>query len=78
MMVQERKNRLMAYRVEKGLMVQKQVSTKAAATYLATYGVPMDVSVRVLTSNNKRPFEEYAEGNLWFDIIRGSGMTFGS
>ena len=77
-MVQERKNRLMAYRVEKGLLVQKQVSTRAAAAYLATYGVPMHVSVRVLTSANKRPFDAYAEGTFWFDIIRGAGMTYGS
>ena len=77
-MVQERKNRLMAYRVEKGLMLQKQVSTKAAATYLATYGVPMHVSVRVLTTTNKRASEQYVEGSLWFDIIRGAGMTYGS
>lgn len=76
-MVQERKNRLMAYRVEKGLLVQKQVSTRAAAAYLATYGVPMHVSVRVLTSANKRPFDTYGEGTFWFDIIRGSGMTYG-
>ncbi len=77
-MVQERKNRLMAYRVEKGLMVQKKVSTKAAANYLATYGVPMHVSVRVLTSANKRAFEEHGEGTFWFDIIRAAGMTYGS
>ena len=77
-MVQERKNRLMAYRVEKGLMVQKQISTRAAASYLANYGVPMHVSVRVLTSSNKRAFVEYEEGSFWFDIIRGSGMTYGA
>ena len=77
-MVQERKNRLMAYRVEKGLIVQKQVSTRAAAAYLATFGVPMHVSVRVLTSANKRAFSDYDEGTLWFDIIRGSGVTYGA
>ncbi|MEJ7804489.1 MAG: hypothetical protein WKG03_01010 [Telluria sp.] len=77
-MVQERKNRLMAYRVEKGLMVQKQVSTRAAAAYLATYGVPMHVSVRVLTSPKKRAFDEHPDGSLWFDIIRGAGMTYGA
>ena len=77
-MVQERKNRLMAYRVEKGLLVQKQVSTRAAAAYLATYGVPMHVSVRVLTSANKRPAASYDEGSFWFDIIRAAGMTYGA
>ena len=77
-MVQERKSRLMAYRVDKALMIQKQGSTKAAAIYLATYGVPMHVSVRVLTSANKRAIEQHPEGSLWFDIIRRAGMTFGS
>jgi len=77
-MVQERKNRLMAYRVEKGLMVQKQLSTRAAAAYLATYDVPMHVSVRVLSSPNKRAFEAQLDGTLWFDIIRGAGMTYGA
>ena len=77
-MVQERKNRLMAYRVEKGLMVQKQASTRAAAAYLATYGVPMHVSVRVLTSPKKRAYVEHLDGTLWFDIIRGAGMTYGA
>ena len=77
-MVQERKNRLMAYRVEKGLMVQKQVSTRAAASYLANYGVPMHVSVRVLTSPQKiRAASPQDDGLLWFDIIRGAGTTFG-
>ena len=77
-MVQERKNRLMAYRVEMGLMVQKQVSTRAAAAYLATYGVPMHVSVRVLTSPNKRAFEHHPDGTFWFEIIRSAGMTYGA
>lgn len=77
-MVQERKNRLMAYRVEKGLMVQKKVSTRAAAAYLATYGVPMHVSVRVLTGQKKRALDEHADGTLWFDIIRDAGMTYGA
>ena len=77
-MVQERKNRLMAYRVEKGLMVQKQISTRAAAAYLANYGVPMHVSVRVLTTANKRDLSSMVDGPLWFDIIRASGMTYGA
>ena len=78
-MVQERKNRLMAYRIEKGLLVQQEVSTRAAAAYLATYGVPMHVSVRVLTSPKKRrTFEYHEEGTFWFDIIRSAGMTYGA
>ena len=78
-MVQERKNRLMAYRVDKGLMVQKQISTRAAASYLATYGVPMHVSVRVLTSpKQRRAMQSHEDGTLWFDIIRSAGMTYGA
>lgn len=78
-MVQERKNRLMAYRVEKGLMVQKQASTRAAADYLANFGVPMHVSVRVLSSPNKRrAYEAYDESTFWFSIIRAAGLTYGA
>lgn len=77
-MVQERKDRLMAYRVEKGLVVQRDVSTRAAAAYLATYGVPMHVSVRVLTTDNKRSMGQYGTGVMWFDIVHASGMTYGA
>lgn len=77
-MVQERKDRLMAYRVEKGLAVQRTVSTRAAAAYLATYGVPMHVSVRVLTTDNKRAMGQYGDGAMWFDIVRAAGMTYGA
>ena len=76
-MVQERKDRLMAYRVEMGLRVQKQASTRAAAAYLATYGVPMDVSMRVLSTPNKREFTDYGAGTFWFDIVRMAGVTYG-
>lgn len=77
-MVQERKNRLMAYRVEQGLFVQKTVSTRAAAAYLANYGVPMHVSVRVLSTNNKRSATDVQALPFWFDIIRAAGPTFGA
>lgn len=77
-MVQERKNRLMAYRVEKGLYVQKQISTKAAAAYLANFGVPMHVSMRVLSTTNRRDMTGYDYAPFWFDIIRASGPTYGS
>ena len=77
-MVQERKNRLMALRVEQGLFVQKQVSTRAAAAYLANYGVPMHVSMRVLSTNNKRAPSTEPQAPFWFDIVRNSGPTFGS
>jgi hypothetical protein len=77
-MVQERKNRLMAYRVEKGLLVQQMVSTRAAAAYLANYGVPMHVSIRVLSSTNKRAPNDYNEAPFWFEIIMAAGPTYGA
>lgn len=76
-MVQERKNRLMAYRVEMGLKVQREVSTRAAAAYLANYGVPMHVSMRVLSTPHKRSAALEGQAPLWFDIVRASGMTYG-
>ena len=77
-MVQERKNRLMAYRVEQGLMVQKQLGTRAAAAYLANYGVPMHVSMRVLSTTNRRDMSNEVHAPFWFDIIRAAGPTYGA
>ena len=77
-MVQERKDRLMAYRVEKGLIVQKALGTKAAAAYLATFNVPLHVSMRVLSTSNKRDMTGQVHGPFWFDIIRNAGPTFGA
>ena len=77
-MVQERKNRLMAYRVDKGLWVQKNFSTREAAAYLANYGVPLHVSMRVLSTTNKREEATYDGVPFWFDIIRASGPTYGA
>jgi hypothetical protein len=77
-MVQERKNRLMAYRVEKGLLVQKMVSTRAAAAYLANYGVPVHVSIRVLSTANKRAPSDYNDEPFWFEIIMAAGPTYGA
>ncbi len=77
-MVQERKNRLMAYRVEQGLVVQKKVSTRAAAAYLANYGVPMHVSIRVLSTPNKREMSNLSNQPFWFEIVRASGPTYGA
>ena len=77
-MVQERKNRLMAYRVEKGLLVQQMVSTRAAAAYLANYGVPVHVSIRVLSTANKRAPAEYNEEPPWLQLTRAAGPTYGA
>ncbi len=76
-MVQERKDRLMAYRVDVGLRVQREVSTRAAAAYMSTYGVPFDVSMRVLSTPNKRAPTEHVPGTLWFEIVRAAGVTYG-
>ena len=77
-MVQERKNRLMAYRVEQGILVQKNGSTRAAAAYLANYGVPMQVSMRVLSTGKRRNLSSDMPLPFWFDIIRAAGPTYGS
>lgn len=77
-MVQERKNRLMAYRVERGLFVQKTAGTRAAAAYLANYGVPMHVSMRVLSTANRRDMTGFDQEPFWFDIIRNAGPTYGA
>ena len=77
-MVQERKNRLMAYRVEQALIVQKMGSTKAAAAYLANHGIPMHVSMRVLSTSNRRDMTGQVNALFWFDIIRNAGPTYGA
>ena len=77
-MVQERKDRLMTYRVEKGLLVQTAMGTQAAAAYLASFGVPMNVSVRVLSTPNKRDSAGYVHQPFWFDIIRMAGPAYGA
>lgn len=77
-MVQERKDRLLAYRVQMGLTVQKTVSTKAAAAYMAMYGVPLHVSMRVLSTSNRRDLSGYVQAPFWFDIIRAAGPTYGA
>ena len=77
-MVQERKNRLMAYRVEQALIVQRTVSTKAAAAYLANYGIPMYVSVRVLSTAKRRDMLGQVNTLFWFEIIRNAGPTYGA
>ncbi|MES2015252.1 MAG: hypothetical protein V4484_02055 [Pseudomonadota bacterium] len=68
----------MAYRVEQGLVVQKKVSTRAAAAYLANYGVPMHVSIRVLSTPNKREMSNLSNQPFWFEIVRASGPTYGA
>lgn len=77
-MVQERKDRLMAYRIDIGLQVQREAGTRAAASYLATYGVPMKVSVRVLSTPSKRAANGYDKQPFWFDIVRASGTSYGA
>ena len=77
-MVQERKNRLMAHRVDNGILLAQQVSTRVAAAYMANYGVPMHVSMRVLSSTNRRQIDNSPQPPFWFDIIRAAGPTYGA
>jgi hypothetical protein len=77
-MVQERKNRLMAYRVEQGLKVQQLAGTRAAADFLANYGVPMHVSMRVLSTTNRREMSDLQREPFWFEIIMAAGPTYGA
>ena len=53
-MRQVRKDRHTALKVEKGLLIQRCSTTQDAAQYLLARGVPMDVSVRVLTTTRRR------------------------
>ena len=52
-----RKNLAMAATVEKGIILKETVSMHQAALYLASGGVPLDVSVRVLTTPFRRGME---------------------
>ncbi|WP_143167644.1 hypothetical protein [Massilia sp. CF038] len=58
--------------------MQKLVSTRAAAAYLSNYGVPMHVSMRVLSTTNKRAEATYNEEPLWFEIVLAAGPTYGA
>ncbi|MBZ2205780.1 hypothetical protein [Massilia soli] len=53
-MRQVRKDRHTALKVERGLLIQRCSTTQDAAQYLLARGVPMDVSVRVLTTTRRR------------------------
>ena len=53
-MKQERTDRHTALKVEKGLLIQRSSSTQDAAQYLLARGVPMHVSLRVLTTTRRR------------------------
>ena len=73
-----RTDRLTAAKVEKGLFVQRSSSTRAAAQYMASNGVPLHVALRVLTTPFKRDMSDLLRAPpSWHDIIRGSGPTFG-
>ncbi len=38
----------------------------------------MHVSIRVLSTPNKRDMGQAAPQGLWFDIVRNAGATYGS
>ena len=73
-----RTDRLTAAKVEKGLFVQRTASTREAAQYMASNGVPLHVAVRVLTTPHKRDMRDLLRAPpSWHDIIRSSGTAFG-
>ncbi|PWF46082.1 hypothetical protein [Massilia glaciei] len=81
-MHKERTDRLTAAKVERGLYIQSISSTVEAAKYFQTVGVPVSVAIRVLTTEARRPPQDYgpltAPGVAsWRDIVRSSGPTFG-
>lgn len=76
---QVRKDRITAIRVEKGLLIQQSSSTREAAAYLASKGVPMHVAQRVLTTPNKRDMRdpETIPPQTWEEIVLAAGPTYG-
>lgn len=50
----ERTDRQTAIRVEKGLIIQSNSSTREAAQYLSSRGVPLHVARRVLLTRHRR------------------------
>lgn len=77
-MTQPRRNRQMAISVEQGLYMQRTSSTRKAAVYLAAYGVPFDVALRVLTTPYRRDMSAMlAAPPSWRDVIFSAGPTFG-
>jgi arsenate reductase-like glutaredoxin family protein len=77
-MIQPRTNRTMAITVEKGLYVQRSSTTRKAAVYLATNGVPMHVAVRVLTTPYRRNMQNLINAKpSWNEIIMSAGPTYG-
>lgn len=76
--MQARTNRQMALNVERGLYMQRTSSTGRAAAYLAAYGVPVDVALRVLTTTLKRDMSAVlAAPPSWREIISAAGPTYG-
>ncbi|GEM_PF-2432051 len=73
-----RTDRLTAAKVEKGLYVQRTSSTRAAAVYMASNGVPLHVALRVLTTQFRRDMRDLLRSPpSWHDIISSAGTTFG-
>ena len=77
-MTQPRINRQMALSVERGLYMQRSAGTGRAAAYLAAYGVPVDVALRVLTTAQRRDMRAMlAAPPSWHEIISAAGPTYG-
>ena len=77
-MTQPRINRQMALSVERGLYMQRSAGTRRAAVYLAAYGVPVEVALRVLTTPRRRDMRAVlAAPPSWHEIIGAAGPTYG-
>ena len=77
-MIKPRTNRQMAITVEQGLYVQRSSSTRKAAHYLAAYGVPLAVALRVLTTPYRRDMSDVlAAPPSWREVILWAGPTYG-
>ncbi len=77
-MTQPRINRQMALSVERGLYMQRSAGTGRAAAYLAAYGVPVGVALRVLTTTQRRDMRAVlAAPPSWHEIISAAGPTYG-
>jgi hypothetical protein len=76
--IQPRKDRLTAVTVEQGISMQHTSTTRSAAGYLAAYGVPFDVALRVLTTPYRRDIGALlAAAPSWREIILAAGPTYG-
>jgi hypothetical protein len=61
MMEKVRLDRVTAEKVERGLYIQRTISTVEAAKFFQTVGVPVNVAIRVLTTPHRRDMKGYPQ-----------------